>query len=124
MRIVRPSESAAERIGVRPFAVSNASSLELAEGEGEAHAYVIYLQPGGEIGPHEAGFGQLFLALAGEGWVAGQDGVRQTLATGEAAFFARGELHSKGSETGLTALMVQVRELTPLYDARKGSVSR
>jgi hypothetical protein len=46
--------------------------------------------------------------------VAGGDGVRQTLATGEAAFIFRGETHSKGSETGLTALMVQVRDLTPL----------
>jgi hypothetical protein len=36
------------------------------------------------------------------------------LSEGEAAFIERGEVHSKGSETGLTALMVQVRDLTPL----------
>lgn len=114
MRIVRPTENAAEPIGPRPYAVRKASSLEMAEGEGEAHAYVLYFEAGGEIGPHEAGYGQLFLALSGEGWVAGGDGVRQTLATGEAAFISRGEIHAKGSETGLTALMVQVRDLTPL----------
>ena len=114
MRIVRPTEDAARRIGPRPYAVRNASSLEIAEGEGEAHAFVLYFDAGGEIGPHEAGFGQLFLALSGEGWVAGCDGDRQALATGEAAFISRGEIHSKGSETGLTALMVQVRDLTPL----------
>jgi quercetin dioxygenase-like cupin family protein len=114
VRIVRPAEDAAERIGPRPYAVRKAWSLEIAEGDGEAHAYVLYLQPGGEIGPHEAGYGQLFLALSGAGWVAGGDGIRQALATGEAAFFSRGEIHSKGSEAGMTALMVQVREFNPV----------
>jgi hypothetical protein len=47
------------------------SSLEMAEGESEAHAYVLYFEAGGEIGPHEGGYGQLFLALWGEGCVAG-----------------------------------------------------
>jgi hypothetical protein len=75
----------------------------MAEGESEAHAYVLYFEAGGEIGPHEGGYGQLFLALWGEGCVAGRDGVRQTLATGEAAFISRGEIDAKRSETGLTA---------------------
>ena len=66
------------------------------------------------IGPHEAGFGQLFLAVSGDGWVAGEDGVRQPLREGESAFIARGEIHSKGSDTGLTALMVQVRDFNLL----------
>ena len=114
MKIVRPREKAAKPIGTRPFPVRKASSQEIAEGEGEAHAYVLYFEAGGEIGPHEAGFGQLFFALFGDGWVAGSDGVHQALAAGEAAFISRGEVHSKGSETGLTALMVQVRDFTPL----------
>jgi quercetin dioxygenase-like cupin family protein len=114
MRIVRPTEDAAERIGSRPYPVRKTSSLEIAAGDGEAHAYVLYFQPGGEIGPHEAGYGQLFLALSGEGWVAGGDGVPQAIASGEAAFISPGEIHSKGSETGMTALMVQVRDFSPL----------
>jgi len=111
VKILQPTPGDAKRIGARPFEVKNASSLELAEGEGEAHAYVLYFEPGGEIGPHEAGYGQLLLAVSGDGWVAGGDGIRHALAPGEAAFIARGETHSKGSETGLTALMVQVRDL-------------
>jgi quercetin dioxygenase-like cupin family protein len=114
VKILRPTESLAQRIGSRPYEVTKASSLKLAEGDGEAHTYVLYFEPGGEIGPHEAGYGQLFVALSGEGWVAGGDGVRHALGTGEAAFVARGETHAKGSETGLTALMVQVRDLDPL----------
>jgi quercetin dioxygenase-like cupin family protein len=114
VEILRFDASVAERIGRRRYEVKLASSLELAEGEGEAHAYVVHFEPGGEIGPHEAGFGQLFVALSGDGWIAGGDGGRVPLAEGQAAFIARGETHSKGSETGLTALMVQVRDLTPL----------
>jgi hypothetical protein len=37
----------------------------------------------------------------------------QLIAQGEAAFIRRGETHSKGSETGLTALIVEVRDLIP-----------
>lgn len=114
MKILRFDAALAERIESRPYEVKLASSIALAEGGGEAHAYVLYFDPGGEIGPHEAGFGQLFLALSGAGWVAGSDGARISLVEGQAAFIDRGEVHSKGSETGLTALMVQVRDLSPL----------
>ena len=114
MRILRFDASQAEKIGSRPYEVNGAASIDLAEGDGEAHAYVLYFEHGGVIGPHEAGFGQLLVALCGDGWVAGADGVRMRLAQGEAAHIARGEIHSKGSETGMTALMVQIRDLTVL----------
>jgi quercetin dioxygenase-like cupin family protein len=111
VKILQQTRGDAKRIEARRFEVKNASSLELAEGRGKAHAYILYFEPGGEIGPHEAGYGQLLLAVSGDGWVAGGDGIRYALAAGEVAFIARGERHSKGSETGLTALMVQVRDL-------------
>jgi quercetin dioxygenase-like cupin family protein len=88
------------------------SLLKLAEGEGEARAYVQYIGPGGEIGPHEARFGQLYFAISGNGWVAGGDGKPIPLSEGQVAFIRRGEIHSKGSDTGLAALMIQVRDLT------------
>jgi quercetin dioxygenase-like cupin family protein len=114
MEVLPFDASFAERIGRRPYEVKLVSSIKLAEGEGEAHAYVLYFERGGEIGAHEASFGQLFIALSGSGWVAGVDGERFPLAEGRAALIRRGETHSKGSETGLTALLVQVRDLTPL----------
>jgi quercetin dioxygenase-like cupin family protein len=112
MEILRFDAALAERIGRRPYEVKRAASIKVADGEGEVHAYVVYFEPGGEIGPHEAGFSQILFAIAGNGWVAGEDGERVSLAEGEAAFIHRGEIHSKGSETGMTALMVQVRDLT------------
>jgi hypothetical protein len=60
VRILRPDASATTPIGPRPDAVERTSSIEPAEGNGEAHAYVLHFGPGGVIGPHQAGFGQLF----------------------------------------------------------------
>ncbi len=111
MEILRLEGEHAVPIGPRPYDVRHASALELAQGSGEAHAYVLHFAAGGEIGPHRAGFGQLLVALSGTGWVAGGDGERRDLPEGHAALITRGETHSKGSETGMTALMIQVREL-------------
>ena len=111
MQIIRPNIGSASPISSRPYEVLGVSSVDVATGTGEAHAYVLHFEPDGLIGPHEAGFGQLFFALSGDGWVAGEDGVRHALREGEAAFIRRGELHSKGSVSGLIAFMVQVRDL-------------
>ena len=92
---------------IEQFAASGASSVDLAHGAGESHAYAVHFVPGGAIGPHPAGFDQLFLVVQGSGWVAGADGVRMSIGTNQGAFVPRGEVHSKGSETGMLALMVQ-----------------
>lgn len=92
---------------IERFAASGASSVDLAHGTGESHAYAIHFVPGGAIGPHPAGFDQLFLVVQGSGWVAGADGVRISIGTNCGAFVPSGEVHSKGSETGMLALMVQ-----------------
>lgn len=89
----------------------HATSVRLADGNGDARVHVVVFEPGGSIGPHEAGFGQLFVPLLGSGWVAGEDGIAVSISPGSAGFIRRGEVHSKGSATGMTALMVQVTEL-------------
>lgn len=95
-----------------------AASAQVAGGEGEARVHVVVFAPGGSIGPHEAGFGQLFVPLVGTGWIAGGDGIAVAIGPGEAGFVGRGEVHSKGSDAGMTALMVQVRELAPVAGDR------
>jgi quercetin dioxygenase-like cupin family protein len=97
---------------IREFESIGASVIPLGSGAGEAHVFALSFEPGGRIGPHPAGFGQLLVPLTGSGWAAGADGVEFPLEPGQAAYFARGEVQSKGSETGMTALMIQVRELT------------
>jgi quercetin dioxygenase-like cupin family protein len=95
---------------------ASADSARIAAGHGEAHVHLISFAAGGVIGTHEAGFGQLFVVLEGTGWVAGEDGRRIALVPGELAFITRGERHSKGSEYGATALMIQVRDLDALEE--------
>jgi quercetin dioxygenase-like cupin family protein len=92
---------------IRAFASRDASAVDLAHGRSESHVYVVHVAAGGEIGPHRAGFDQLFLVVQGVGWAAGDDGVRHALAPLEGAFIAKGAIHSKGSDTGMVAVMVQ-----------------
>lgn len=97
---------------ISEFHSNGAASDELAGGDGEAHVHLVAIAAGGEIGPHVARFGQLFVCLAGDGWVSSGDGPRMPLAKGQAAYFERGERHAKGSTNGLHALIVQVRALS------------
>lgn len=102
-----------------------AAGVHLGDGLGEAHVYCIYLEAGGEIGVHRAGFGQLFLLIQGSAWAAGEDGQRVQLATGQAAYFSAGEIHSKGSDTGGTALMIQVSQLSAAtHEQRRNAETR
>lgn len=101
------SFTADEARRIEQFDSRGASSVELAHGDGEAHAYAIHIEPGGVVGPHPAGFDQLFLVVRGSGWVAGADGVRQAVGLERGAFIPTGEVHSKGSDLGMLAVMVQ-----------------
>jgi quercetin dioxygenase-like cupin family protein len=112
MKIINFSQDYAEPIEL--FESVRASSLHLCEGEGEAHVYCVRFGAGGKIGEHRAGFGQVFLVVEGSGWVSGRDGERIELSAGQGAYFARGEMHAKGSDAGMAAIMIQVRELQPM----------
>jgi quercetin dioxygenase-like cupin family protein len=90
-----------------------ASSVALGDGKGEAHVYCLHFGPGGQIGEHRTEFGQLLLVVQGEGWASGRGGQRIPLNAGQGVYFDRGELHAKGSETGMVAIMVQVAQLEP-----------
>lgn len=47
------------------------------------------------------------MVIAGSGWVAGADGTRHPVQTGQGARWAAGEVHSSGTDTSLTALAVE-----------------
>jgi len=88
-----------------------AFAVPLGEGRGEGHVYCVRIEAGGSIGAHEAGFSQLFLVVGGSGWVSGPDGKQRPLGVGRGAYIPRGEIHAKGSDTGMTAIMVQLTDL-------------
>ena len=105
------SHRARELTAIVDFQSRDAGTVELATGFGESHIHIVHIDAGGEIGPHVAGFGQLFLCLEGNGWVATADGEHVAISRGQGAYFARGERHSKGSVDGLRALIIQVQDL-------------
>ena len=66
-----------------------------------------YLEVHGVIGYHQATIPQLFLVVQGEGWVRGESDKRVFIKTGEAAYWEKGEWHESGTETGMTAIIIE-----------------
>ena len=105
MKVFNYDDKIAEKI--HQFSSRSASSIHIGEGTGSNHFYVLFFGANGVIGKHPTGFCQLFLVISGSGWIAGANGIKHPIKQGEIAFFDNGELHSKGSKTGMTALMIQ-----------------
>ena len=105
------SDRASDLESVSTHEARGTFAARLTHGNGEAHAYLLNFEADRAIGQHEAGFGQLFIVLSGRGWVSGGDGVRAEIGAGDVVLFDRGEYHAKGSNRGMTAVMVQVRDL-------------
>lgn len=57
--VVRFDQEAAEP--VHDHDAVSTWSVPLGSGSGPSHVYVLHIHPGGSIGPHETGFGQLFI---------------------------------------------------------------
>ncbi len=73
----------------------------------------MHLAPGGAVGYHQATIPQLFLVVAGEGWVRGEAPEQVPIAAGRAAFWTAGEWHAAGTEGGMTAIVVEAKTLDP-----------
>jgi quercetin dioxygenase-like cupin family protein len=71
------------------------------------HVGCMHLGPGGLIGYHPAATYQLFAVIAGEGWVRGEGPDRVPIGAGQAAFWEPGEHHEAGTDTGMTAIVVE-----------------
>lgn len=70
-------------------------------------ATCLTVAPGGTIGTHPADSHQVLLIVAGSGWVSGNDGKRIAVTYGQAAYWEPGEVHTTGSDTGLTAIALE-----------------
>ena len=79
----------------------------------EAQIVCMYLGPKGLVGFHQATIRQLFLVVEGSGWVRGEAPEQVPITTGQAAFWEAGEWHEAGSETGLTAIVIESEALDP-----------
>jgi quercetin dioxygenase-like cupin family protein len=115
MRVIEFSPERA--MPITRFESNAASAVAVGSGSGEIRVNVVHFGPDSIIGPHPTGYCQLLLIVAGSGWAAAEDGERVDLSAGQGVFLGLGELHSKGSEAGMTAVMIQGTELDPPPDA-------
>jgi len=111
MRVVEFTAELAEPISL--FESVASSSVAVGHGSGDMHVYAVHFKANAQIGVHPTGFCQLFLVVQGSGWAAGDDGQRVNLHAGQGVFLKRGEMHSKGSEAGMIAIMVQATSIDP-----------
>ena len=104
----------AERaLAISGFGSQAATAVPLTLPDGEAHVVCMRLGAGGILGLHPAAVDQLFVVVEGEGWASGVDGTRVPVAAGTAIYWAAGEEHESGSDSGLTAIVVESERLLP-----------
>jgi quercetin dioxygenase-like cupin family protein len=99
-----------------PVSAHGSSGLllaHLARLSGEVAISCMYLDPSGFVGYHPAAVHQLFLVVQGEGWVRGSAGGRVPIRAGHAAFWASGEWHETGSDSGMAAIVVESPGMDP-----------
>jgi len=111
MRIFRFDREVGKEI--QQFGSLNVVMSKILRLEGDAVINSAFIQAGGKIGYHQAVNPQLFLLVQGTGWVrAGSDQIA-TVRAGQAVFWEQGEWHESGSETGMTAVIIEGTHLDP-----------
>lgn len=92
----------------------NVTHTLIAQLAADARISCMYVGPQGRVGYHQAVTPQWFLIVEGEGWVRGEPAAESLpIRQGQAAFWEKGEWHAAGTETGLTAIVIEGETLTP-----------
>ncbi len=97
--------------GEREVTASGSISARVRRLAAATHAVVIEIAPGGVVGRHPAAVAQLFVVVRGSGWVSGADGEREPIEPGQGVVWEQGEEHESGSDTGMTALVLEGESL-------------
>jgi mannose-6-phosphate isomerase-like protein (cupin superfamily) len=74
---------------------------------------IAYLGANSVVGYHQTTRDQVFAVVHGEGWVRGESPERFPIEAGQAAFWAEGEWHESGSETGMTVILIEGENIDP-----------
>jgi quercetin dioxygenase-like cupin family protein len=74
-------------------------------------AAIFRVAPGGRLARHPATLPQILAVLEGSGEVSGEDGAAEPIAAGEAVFWSQGEEHETRSASGLTALIIEGKQV-------------
>jgi quercetin dioxygenase-like cupin family protein len=103
-RFDRETGRAVDRFNSSGFVLTNIAFLLE-----EVNLHYAYLEPQGVIGYHKTQMPQLFLVVQGDGWVKGESPERTTVQAGQAVHWKDGEWHEIGTETGMTAIILEAQ---------------
>jgi len=104
---------AARAFAISGFGSRSAAASPLTLPDGDAHVVCLRIGAGGVLGRHPASVDQIFVVVEGEGWVRDPDGERVPVTAGKAVYWEAGEEHESGSDTGMTAIVVEAERLIP-----------
>lgn len=99
--------------GVEQFGNVKAIISKILHLENEAAISSVYIRPNGKLGHHQAVTSQLFLLVQGEGWIRGETEEKLAVREGWAIFWEQGEWHESGTETGMTAVIIEGINIDP-----------
>ena len=68
-----------------------------------------YIERAGRIGYHKATAAQAFMVVKGIGWVRAENEVPVKVRSGDVILWEPGEWHEVGSDTGLTAIVIEYK---------------
>jgi quercetin dioxygenase-like cupin family protein len=105
--------SAERALAISRLGSRAATAVPLTLPDGDAHVVCLRLGAGGVLGRHPAPVDQLFVVIEGEGWVSEAHGERVPVAAGSVIHWAAGEEHESGSDSGLTAIVVESERMVP-----------
>ena len=105
MRILRYDSGAGREI--KEYNSSNVFISPILQIEKGAVIHLMSFDPHGIIGSHQAVGPQVMLIAQGEGWVRSEGPEPIPVAEGDAVFWDLGEWHESGSESGMTALVIE-----------------
>ena len=89
------------------YGSSDVTIVPIAKGHQMYRITTAHFDPGGTIGQHLTGMPQVFMVLAGRGWVSGKSGGRVPISAGQAVMWESEEPHESGTEDGMTVVMLQ-----------------
>lgn len=98
---------------VTMYGSERAAITRIVQVEEQTSAVCIYLGSGGLLAGHEAVKNQLYLVIAGRGWVRTKKGEPIALQMGQAAYWEAGEWHESGTHHGMVAMVLEGDDVNP-----------
>lgn len=92
-----------DRFGTRHVRLWQAGIIDGAE---QTRVHVARFEKDSLLGRHPTKIWQLFMVIAGSGWVSGEDQIRYPISMGQAVLWHPGEEHDSGSEIGMSVLIL------------------